>query len=256
VGLFGPATVIANDVQAALISDSRRTRTQAGKVQDAIRAALQPNESLLVIVADSTDSKVGVVTNKRVLIFRGGRLDEAISPDRISKTRIGRRTYDFLAFVDGPGLMLVLTTFEEANAFVTTIDNRLLTRSGPRDIPRLFPDFYRGILQATGKPQSDGNVVEIIDRVTRMVATGGAFAYFDQSRDEAARKRFVDTFTSNEDDGEFQLNKPDLMIDFLWEWNPAAHDALRRLLPRIHESLTGPDSFLWDCGDEIPPWSD
>lgn len=256
MALFGARPVVASDLLSVLVSEGNRPRKLVYKAQEAIRAALQANESLLVIVVDSDESRIGVVTSQRIIFFRSGRLDRAVTPDRISRTRIGRLPYGFLACVDGPGLVLRTATSEEADKFVTAIDSRLLGASGPRDIPQLFPDFYRGVLQATGKPQSDVNIVEIIDRVSRMVAGGGAFAYFDQTGDSAARRRFIERFTGSEDDGEFQLHKPDLMIDFLWDWNSGSHNALRRLVPRIYELLTGPESFLWTCGDEIPPWSD
>jgi hypothetical protein len=124
----------------------------------------------------------------------------------------------------------------------------------PRDIPALFPDFYLGILTATGKPTTSGNVVDLVDRVARMIGAGSALPYFEQAHDDAASRRFLAKFNSTEGDGESELRKPDLMIDFLWEWDPTCHHAVRRAVANVYDLLTGPDSFLWSCGDKIPAW--
>ena len=151
---------------------------------------------------------------------------------------------------------LQFATYEEANQFVGAVDHYLLSSSVvPRDIPSLFPDFFRDILVTTGKPVTPDNMFAITDRVVRMIS-GSAASYFKQSGDNAAPRRFASVFSAEETDGAVLIRWADLMIDFLWEWDPRSHDPLRGLIPRIKELLTAPDSFLWECGNQLPMWDD
>ncbi|GIF97006.1 hypothetical protein [Catellatospora citrea] len=258
MGLFGPDPVVEADLLAKLITTSPRAKKNLAKQQEAVRSGLRDGELLLALAVDSRKGEVVVVTSKRLFIVARGRLDRVVERERISRTRLASMSNGtFVTFIDGPGIMVEIGAREEANRLAGVIDRYLLeSRVGPRDIPILFPDFYQNILQATGKPETPENFVHLIDRVSRMLTAGSAIAYFEQAGDHAAKAHFLAEFGSSDREGEFYLNMPDLIIDFLWAWSPECHDSLRRSVTKIHDLLTGPDSFLWEPGDKVTPWDD
>jgi hypothetical protein len=253
MGLFNSTPDLADDLRAALVGNSRRSRSKVAKVQGTIRDTLTSNESPLIIAVESTSSRVAVVTNERLVLFDGSRSHYTVPANQISGTRLWEiQDYQVAVGIEGTNVKLTFGTYDEANRLAVTIDNRLLATIGPREIPQLRPKYYRDILHRTGKPETDLNLLALADRVAAMIAGGGAMAYFDQAHDSAARQRFMSMFTRERPDAEFILDRPDLMIDYLWDWSPQSHDTLRRLVPRIRELLIAPESFLWTSGDEVP----
>jgi hypothetical protein len=256
MGIFTAPPVIPDDLLSKLTGDSRRSRGRLAKVQDVIRSEFAQGETPLLIAVDIVHPIVGVITNKRVFLVWGRRVDKSATPDRISRTRLGKLPNGYLAIIDGPGMNIQFATYEEANQFVGAIDHYLLSSNVvPRDIPPLFPNFFHDVLVTTGKPVNPDNMFAITDRVVRMISSSAA-SYFEQSGDNTAQSRFTSVFSADETDGAVLARWADLMIDFLWEWDPRSHDPLRRLIPRIKELLTGPDSFLWECGNQLPMWDD
>ena len=121
----------------------------------------------------------------------------------------------------------------------------------PRDIPPLFPDFYHGVLFAVGKEPSPRNLLALIEYIGQML-TLNAVVWFQQTGDTEAHERFMDRFRGGGDDDQKLEMIPDDMIDFLWAWRPSTHQALRDWIPDLEQMLTGPDSRLWNFGDELP----
>ncbi|WP_439659677.1 hypothetical protein ACSHWB_46155 [Lentzea sp. HUAS TT2] len=261
MSLFSPTPDLMPAVHTALVNDDRYGRRKLAGEQEALLNHLGEHERLVAVAVDSAwHSGVTVVTTSRVFQLKRGEVVREADASRIRGTEIlVRPNGNYLVSVEGSGLFVI--TFlhrEEADRLCRAVDAHLVgTPPGPRDIPVLFPDFYLGILRDTGKPETAENVVELVDRTRRAVAGGGAMPFFDQTGDERARARFRDQFLEDHDeDGETLLRTPDLMIDFLWEWDPACHEPLRRMVARFHEHMTGPHSFLWTCGDELPRWAD
>ncbi|AWW41942.1 hypothetical protein [Streptomyces cadmiisoli] len=123
-----------------------------------------------------------------------------------------------------------------------------LRSAEPRDIPPLFPDFYHGVLFAVGKEPSPQNLLALIEYVGQMLAIN-AVMWFQQTGDTDAHDRFMELRV--DDDRKLEM-LPDDMIDFLWAWRPSTHQALRDWMPELEQMLTGPDSRLWNFGDELP----
>ncbi|MFJ8493796.1 hypothetical protein ACIRBZ_36470 [Streptomyces sp. NPDC094038] len=120
-----------------------------------------------------------------------------------------------------------------------------------RDIPPLFPDFYHGVLFAVGKEPTPQNLLALVEYVSQML-TLNAVMWFQQTGDAAAQERFMNRFRGGGgDDQKLELVTDD-MIDFLWAWRPSTHQALRDWMPELEQKLTGPDSKLWQFGDELP----
>lgn len=121
----------------------------------------------------------------------------------------------------------------------------------PRDIPPLFPDFYHGVLFAVGKEPSPQNLLALSEYIGQMLSLN-AVVWFQKTGDTGAQERFMDRFRGGGDDDQKLEMIPDDMIDFLWAWRPSTHQALRDWIPDLEQMLTGPDSRLWNFGDELP----
>ncbi|WP_330277830.1 hypothetical protein OG205_20450 [Lentzea sp. NBC_00516] len=261
MSLFSPTPDLMPAVLIALVNDDRYARRKLAREQESLLNNLGADERLVAVGVDVTwNSGVTVVTTTRVFQLKRGEVINEASASRIRGTELVVRPNGNY-FVSYEGCGLYVTTFlhkEEADRLCRAVDGYLVgAPPGERDIPDLFPDFYLGILRDTGKPETAENVVELVDRTRRAVAASGALAFFKQANDERARAQFHDQFMVDRgQDGETLLRMPDQMIDFLWHWNPVCHEPLRRMIARFHELMTGPDSFLWECGDEIPRWDD
>ncbi|MFF3377080.1 hypothetical protein ACFYXF_29520 [Streptomyces sp. NPDC002680] len=127
----------------------------------------------------------------------------------------------------------------------------------PRDIPPLFPDFLHGVLFAVGKEPTPQNLLALSEYVSQMISAN-AYGWFHQFGDAAAEARFSRRFRGGGPEGQALEKVPDDMIDFLWDWNPRARDALREWIPRLESDLAAPESRLWLYGDELPfgMWED
>ncbi|MET9226318.1 hypothetical protein [Lentzea sp. NPDC003310] len=261
MGLFSSTPDLMPAVHTALVNDDRYGRRILAREQEALLNHLGDHERLVAAGVDvAGNSGVTAVTTSRVFQLKRGRVTAEAAAAQIRGTEMFLRPNgNYFVSVEGTGLHVI--TFlrkEEADRLCRAVDSYLVGKPpGERDIPILFPDFYLGILRDTGKPETAENVVELVDRTRRAVVGGGALPFFEQTGDERARARFHDRFLVDRgQDGETLLRMPDEMIDFLWEWNPFCHDALRRMVARFHEHMTGPHSFLWTCGDELPRWDD
>jgi hypothetical protein len=254
VGLFSPDPEPDSRLFTKLVNGDRASRKKLVKEQEGILALLRESEQVRGVGVDvAGNAGISVVTTERVIQVKRGRVINEADGDRIHATELlVRPNGNFLMAFRGPGLYSpTFFTSEEANDFARAVDQYLVgARPGPRDIPELWPDFYLGVLRATGKPESQENFVAIIQRVRATLIDNAAMKFFDQLGDEAARARFLAEFEG----GAGVLHVPDRIIDFLWDWDPRSHDPLRHMVKRVHDLMTGPDSFLWDCGDEIPPW--
>jgi hypothetical protein len=261
MGLFSLDPEPDSRLFAKLANTDRRSRKQLVKEQEHVVALLRASELVRAIGVDvAGHAGISVVTTERVFQVKRGRVINEADGNRIHETELLiRPNGEYLVAFHGPGLYSpTFFTAEEANRFVLAVDQYLVgTRPTPRDIPRLWPDFYLGVLRATGKPESPGNIVELVQRLRRALIDNGAMTFFDQLGDEVARVRFHTEFPVGSGDGDEGLFEvPDRVIDFLWDWDPRCHDPLRRMVRRLHGLMTGPDSFLWDCGDEVPPWDE
>ncbi|NKQ23208.1 hypothetical protein [Streptomyces galbus] len=129
--------------------------------------------------------------------------------------------------------------------------------SEPRDIPPLFPDFFHGVLFSVGKEPTPQNLLALAEYVSQMISVN-AYGWFHQFGDTAAEAQFSRRFRGGGPEGQALEKVPDDMIDFLWAWNTAAHDALREWIPRLERVLAAPESRLWLYGDELPfgMWED
>jgi hypothetical protein len=253
MGLFSQDPEPDSRLFAKLVNSDRASRKKLVKEQEGILALLRESEQVRGVGVDvAGNAGVSVVTTERVVQVKRGRVINEAGGDRIQATELlVRPNGNYLVAFRGPGLYApTFFTADEANAFARAVDQYLVaTPPGPRDIPELWPDFYLGVLRATGKPESQENFIAIIQRVRANLIDHAAMKFFDQVGDEVARTRFLAEFQG----GTGILHVPDRIIDFLWDWDPRSHDPLRRMMKRVHELMTGPDSFLWDCGDEIPP---
>jgi len=133
-------------------------------------------------------------------------------------------------------------------------DDRLHSRSTPRDIPKLYPAFFERILQSTGHEVTPENMANLMDRVAWIIMNAGALAYFENTGDTDARSRFLRVFTDPVSTVERAHELCDDMIDWLWKWDPRCRKDLRERIPRIEKMLTGPESSLRSSGPEIPRW--
>ncbi|MYS18866.1 hypothetical protein GA0115240_101424 [Streptomyces sp. DvalAA-14] len=258
--MFGSRPELDEGLAARLGGDGKVARRRLADNQDALRAALQPGEIVRVIaVEDAFDCRVAMITSRRLLIARKGRVTGSYEPARISRTRLGRRPNGtMLTLIDGPGLVLGFLDHQTANLLAVSVDNHLLApppRSNagsntPRDIAELLPDYYRGILFATGKPDTPDNIVALIELVGQML-TLNAMIWFGTVDDKAAEERFLEHFRGGGPTDRL-INMVDDMIDFLWAWSPRCHEALRDFVREAQEVLTGPKSQLWRHGDDLP----
>jgi hypothetical protein len=112
--------------------------------------------------------------------------------------------------------------------------------------------------QQPGDPvgQRQGDIVQVnvnrlICRVARMITAGGAYAYFKQTQDMAARRSFDETFKERQASQDLPRTC-DEMIDWLWQGSFNCHAATRNLVRDIQALLVGEKSPLRCDSSEIP----
>jgi hypothetical protein len=221
-----------------------------------IQRLLNPRERLCGIGVDVRgNAGINVVTTERVVQLKRSRVLNEAARDRIHGThlRVLPRG-EYLVVIEGPGLFApAFVDHADADRFAKVVDRYLVgTPPAPRDIPPLLPNYYLSILRATGKPDTPDNLTRLVRHVARALVQAGALPFFDQIGDEDARRRFLGWFGADRINGDVSPSLGDDIIDWLWVWHPGCHDALGGMVPRIHQTLTSPESFLWTCGDLIP----
>ncbi|MET7485144.1 hypothetical protein [Streptomyces sp. NPDC005538] len=256
MSLFGQRPEPDPSFTAVLANDTTRSRRRLADNQHVLRETLDGDEEVhLIAVEEALNSRVVTVTSRRLLVVRKGRTEGSYTRDRITRTRLGRLPNGtMLAFVDGAGLMFSFLTAHTADRLAFAVDRFLLTppvrRTAARDIPELLPDYYRGILFATGKPDTADNIVALVELLSQML-TSNAAMFFRQTGDQATDQSFMARFKGGGPE-ERLLHVVDDMLDFLWDWNPRCHNALRTFVRDARTTLTGPGSRLWRYGDELP----
>ena len=250
LGLFGSDPVVEPALLAKLVNDSKRVRSFLARDQNSILPIFRPGESILCVAADPEMRTTTVVTTQRVFHVELGRLSGEIPGPQISQVEHRPFQGGFLAAVyrGESWLTARLSRENEVCAFVRSVEHELVTPQ-PRDIPRLYPDFYADILRGVGMSVTPHNMSELIIRI-RGFFGGNAVGYFDKLGDSPARQKFEARIIN----GPRTEQDPDEMIDFLWQWNYRCRPALRHSVSDLGKELVGPGSFLRRCGDEIPAW--
>lgn len=110
-------------IEAALLGSDRYARGKVGQAQAALLAALAPDERLRAIAVDIDNvAGVVVVTDRRLLAFREGRLRQAVGLASVSGWAIHRlSSCSFAVAVHGPGLQLHLPAQPLADRFVEAL---------------------------------------------------------------------------------------------------------------------------------------
>jgi hypothetical protein len=256
VRLFGADPVVQKSLLAKLINADNHGAKKLAMEQAAIQRGLRPDEKILRIGADvSGEFGVAVVTNQRVFQVSSGKIiseapggriggmKQEVMPDGTIRVSLSG------AWIHG----VKFRTRQDAQAFVFAINNWLVGMpSKPRDIRTLYPGYFENLLRVTGKPVTPVNMSRIIERCAMMMTAASAMPYFEQANDPTSRKRFLARFANGGADPQRAAQIVDDMIDFLWEWSPNCHNALRQQVDRIEQSLTGPRSYLHTCGPELP----
>jgi hypothetical protein len=256
VGLFSADPMVEKSLLAKLINADNYGTKRLAMEQAAIQRALHPDERILRIGADvSGDFGVAVVTNQRVFQVSSGKVISEASGARITGAKQEVMPNGSIrvslcgAWIHG----VKFRTRQDALAFTFAIDHWLIGMPPkPRDIRTLYPSYFENLLRVTGKPITPVNINRIIERCAMMMTSASAMPYFEQANDPASRDRFLARFTNGGADPMRAAYVVDDMIDFLWEWSPNCHKALRQQVERMEQLLTGPKSYLHTCGAELP----
>ncbi len=243
MGLFTKSVPIDETFTQAMVQADGRSRGQVGNEQDAIRQALRPDEDASVIAVDRQGNGVFVVTGERLLRFRNRALQQEAALSQISDMVMSQSGYHYVTTAK-PNMEIRLDTFEQANAFQIAAD--------PRDIPPLYPDFFRRILTGIGLPVTQENMARLNERVAMAIGVGGAISYFMQTGDQQARIHFEKRFDRG-GPPERLVHVCDDMIDWLWQWRATCHAAVRKLVPAIEATMVGDDSPIRSASGEVPP---
>lgn len=239
-----------------LAGEDRHSLRLLRRHQESLIAALRSGENVRLVVAEEVGrSGVIVVTSRRLLVADKYHGVRSITPARIGGTQLRRRPNGHgMTLVNGTGLTFMLPDLETADLLAVTIDALLAPAAPaaePRDIPTLLPDYYRRILFATGKPDTPGNTVALMELVTQMLWLNAAM-WFDEMDDTAAASEFNARFAHGGADPDRTIHLVDDMIDYLWAWRTNTHQALRDFIHDAEQTLTAPTSQLWRYAAELP----
>lgn len=242
MGIFTKPIQIDEALASVMIQPDGRAQKQVAREQDALRRALASGEHLSVIAADRTGSAVFAVTDQRLLRFRDCALRQEVPLDQITYSGISKVAGYYVAKAN-PNIEIRCDSFEQANVFMLSIDRR--------NIPTLYPEFFRRILSAMGFSETPQNMARLNERVAMAIGVAGV-SYFMQFGDQLARKRFEERF-DNGGPSERIAHVCDDMIDWLWEWRATCHGALRELIPSIERAMVGEDSPIKSTDGNVPP---
>jgi hypothetical protein len=117
-----------------------------------------------------------------------------------------------------------------------------------RDIPPLYPAFYKRVLLEVGKPVTPENLIALANLTTANLALN-AHRWMEAIGTPAERARWSQRFHADDPDLERLARRPDAMVDFLWEWNPRVHPGLREFVGNMERTLQ--DSAI-KYGDQLP----
>jgi hypothetical protein len=98
-----------------------------------------------------------------------------------------------------------------------------------RDIPPLYPRFYKAALEAAGKPVTQNNIASLANHTADTLALN-AGQWFKQLGTNADRKAWDRRFGKEPRDLDELARRPDEMVRSLWDWSPSTHAALCQLL--------------------------
>jgi hypothetical protein len=239
MGLFTKDVPLDTRLVALIHPDSGAARKQVARQQEAILSGCDQDEirsiKTMVAAIHEPSAVVAVVTEARLLVFRGGTLERHVDLAQVSDAALLPGNYGGVRATAKPDLDFGFTNFDDANKFLVRLDRR--------DIPRLYPDFYERILTALGYPLTPENMVRLAERVAQMIHTAGAYAYFDSVQDATARSKFDARFNNSSTDEQL-LILSDEMIDWLWAWHANCHTATRGLVRETEELLSAPNCPL------------
>lgn len=244
MALFGKAVSLDEVLEKAMLQTNGHSRRQVANEQETIRRTLSPEESVSFVGLDRAGRKVLVATDKRFLLFSRESLQQEVPLSSTSGIKLSNVSPTCWQATASPGISVQFDTFAVANAFLVAID--------PRDIPVLYPHFFRGILIAADLPITPTNIARLVERVAMAIGVGGAMSYFMQSNDQAARQSFEERFRGG-GAPERILHSCDDMIDWLWKWHATCHNALRELVPDIERLMVGEKSPIRSDNGEVPP---
>jgi hypothetical protein len=109
-----------------------------------------------------------------------------------------------------------------------------------RDIPTLYPRFYKAALKEAGKPVTQGNIVSLANLTACNLALN-AGVWLQQKGTEADKKAWDRRFNKNDRNLDELVRRPDEMVKFLWDWEPRTH---RRTAPASDDGGTRRDAGL------------
>jgi hypothetical protein len=235
MGLFSQDVPVDDRLAGFIRPRDKYANKQVAKNQGAILSALSSGQcGSLVLVGVSGSATVAVITDKTLLVFRGGQLKQQVNLRDVSEATLTKESDYWVHARAKPGLDFTFRTFEDGNAFLVKLDRR--------DIPKLYPQYFERILHALGYSSDAENMLRLIQRVAQMIWAGGANAYFAQTQEEEGHRAFERRFEGDHPYEQW-LSIPDDMIDFLWEWNANFHPPLRGLIAETERLLSRADDL-------------
>lgn len=247
MGIFSRGTQEASDgIPAMVHPPNGRARKHVSRIAEDIREVLSEGEEVNLISVDFNKwgVPVTVITNKQVIRFHQDGLEDQTPLSGLTDPALVPEPGGTVRVTAKPGLNVIFPSLQEAAAFAAPLE--------PRDIPSLYPVFFERVLRANGLPVTPTNMSRLADRVARSITMGGAFSFFKQAGDMAARQRFEHRYWRDSTPNPAPTICDD-MIDWLWQWQWLCHEALRRQVARIEEFLTSEQSPLRKYKDEIAP---
>lgn len=176
MGLFGPPPEVDERLLAKLHKDSRSGRKLIARHEDALANDLYDGETILAMAVSGPADTLVVVSDKRVLTFKGGRKRESVPAERISRTKVGRNYHGSTQItLVGPSVLLSFPSGDEASYVAAAINS--LTEQ--RDLSPVkthldvewFYGYIQGILKESRVDLDDGQNVEgLTVRISRVIA--------------------------------------------------------------------------------------
>jgi len=258
MGIFGRGPEVDPACAERLVNTDRGALRILAREQAAIPGLLLGDENIQGIGADGSFDQLTVVTTLRVFQVRRGRVADELGWSRVTHISL-HETPDrrFVATVRS-GNHDLLTCFDresDSQAFYQVLHRMTQAPAGRRDIPMLYPDYYTSILQQTGKPATPHNMAQLIVRVKAFLGGYGHWL-LGELHDVADQTEFRARFGQDSPASPDPLRDPDRVVDFLWSRNNLTHEHIRRKIQELGQAMVAPDSFLYQCGDELPEWDD